>query len=82
MNLHDYDFQGDVRIRCKCGAVSRVHFPFYVPVSDMPDELDERAAEQGWGDRSTCADCQKKIDKDVAEVQAADAFNETQRLKL
>lgn len=60
-------------LRCRCGAEERISVGYSIDAADLDGTADQEAELLGWGDRDTCPECQSKLDKDIAEVNAADA---------
>lgn len=78
----EYTIEGTFNLECRCGERLRISMHYPVQLRDLNDEADRLAEMEGWGDRATCGDCQRKLDRDVAEVNAADARNEALALGL
>lgn len=63
-------------VRCRCGENCEVTLKGEgeIEPETLHADLEIEAEEQhGWGDGGTCPTCQKALDADVAEVNAADA---------
>ena len=75
MRMHTLPPGQAVQIVCDCGNCIEVTIPYRVSTKDIDEQAEEIASEShGWGDKGTCPDCQRKLDRDVAEVEAADCI--------
>ena len=83
MKMHTLPPGQAVALECRCGAALEVTIPYRVSTRDIDEQAEEIAAEShGWGDCGTCPDCQRKIDKDLAEVNAADDRRKLETLNI
>ena len=69
------------RVFCNCGVKDiLVSIPYSSDVVDLTEAAEDEAEKQGWGSHGFCPACQKAMDKDVAECNAAVAANMVRQL--